>query len=158
MQSSKSIQAPPSNVKSRRALVAARVHRHPLSANVNDVSPERETFLFPENRRNFWRTVEPTMFAAEIENVVVVVEQTLLSIKNKPQVTNKCLFLCSIFRYQCSYGPKNLECWVSLICSVRDFVILRFPICCLCFFYILPFPQQTTECVWTIKYFKFLIA
>ena len=131
MQSAKSIRAAPSNVTSRRALVAARVHRHPLPANVNDVSPERETFLFPKNRRNFWRTAEPAMFAAEIENVMVVVEQTLLSIENKPHVKNKYLFLCSIFRYQCSYGLKNLECWVNLICSVRDFVILRFPICCL---------------------------
>lgn len=94
MQSARSIGAPPSNVKSRRALVAARVHRYPLPANVNDISPERETFLFPKNRRNFWRTAEPAMFAAEIENVVVVVvEHTLLSIENKPQEKNKYLFL-----------------------------------------------------------------
>jgi hypothetical protein len=34
------------------------------------------------------------MFAAEIENVVVVVvEHTLLSIENKPQEKNKYLFL-----------------------------------------------------------------
>jgi hypothetical protein len=79
MQSAKSTRAPPSNVKSRRALVAARLHRQPIPANVNDVSPERETFLLPKNRRNFWRTAEPAMFAAEIENVVV--EQTFCQSK-----------------------------------------------------------------------------
>ena len=84
MQSAKSIRAPPSNVKSRRALVAARLHRQPLSANVNDVSPERETFLLPKNRRNFWHTAQPAMFAAEIENVVA--EQTFV---NRKQTTSK---------------------------------------------------------------------
>ena len=82
MHSAKSIRAPPSNVKSRRAPVAARLHSEPLPTNVNDVSPERETFFPPKYRRNFWRTAEPAIFAAEIENMVV--EQTLLSIVNKP--------------------------------------------------------------------------
>jgi hypothetical protein len=38
------------------------------------------------------------MFAAEIENVVV--EQTVLSIENKPHVKNKYLFLYRIYRCQ----------------------------------------------------------
>jgi hypothetical protein len=53
MQSAKNIRAPPFNVKSRRALVAARLHLQLLPANVNDISPDRETFLLPKTEEIF---------------------------------------------------------------------------------------------------------